>query len=355
MGDFIGFTFNGMHSEDLGITRVSSGDRYSEDLFPEVKDISTDIPGMDGEYYFGSQFGTRPFSIEIAYDHLTEKQFRQIRQVFHQKQIGELIFDERPYKKYLVKIESPIELSFVCFDEPKKIKETITDGIKWNGSQTHVIEREDPTGATERIYKGEGTIEFIGYYPFAKSVYKVLSSTDENADWASSSGILSKTEKERYHIDEILMGATNISGTELYYPDPGSNGVIVPLYNKGDFETSPVIFFPIGGAYLHDATISLSDGSGLISIADLEPNRSKNELGFIVNMSNGLIEGVNTFSNGKWTTSGQIYNKYIDSGTFFKIPVTEELSETELPLYMIIEFQNSGREDIQVVYDYLYL
>ena len=37
-GDFLGFSFDGIHSSQLGITYVSSSDRYDEDLFPEVKD-----------------------------------------------------------------------------------------------------------------------------------------------------------------------------------------------------------------------------------------------------------------------------------------------------------------------------
>ena len=35
-GDFIGFTFNGVHSSELGIIRVSEGDRYNESLLPSL-------------------------------------------------------------------------------------------------------------------------------------------------------------------------------------------------------------------------------------------------------------------------------------------------------------------------------
>ena len=37
-GDFLGFSFDGTHSKDLGIVHVSSSDRYDENLFPEIKD-----------------------------------------------------------------------------------------------------------------------------------------------------------------------------------------------------------------------------------------------------------------------------------------------------------------------------
>ena len=78
MGDFTGFEFGGVHSSDLGITRVSGGDRYDEQLHPEIKDRTVEVPGLNGEYYFGSDFGTRTFDIEIAFDLLTEELFRKL-------------------------------------------------------------------------------------------------------------------------------------------------------------------------------------------------------------------------------------------------------------------------------------
>ncbi len=157
-GDFIGFSFAGIHSSTLNIIRTSDGDRFDENLIPDVKDITAEIPGMDGEYYFGSTYGNRTFDISIAYDHMSESDIRRLRQVFGRKQIGELIFDERPYKKYMVKIESPIELSYVCFDEPKK--ELIDfDGIYGETQVSRAV-----TGK-QRVYKGEGKISFIAMSP----------------------------------------------------------------------------------------------------------------------------------------------------------------------------------------------
>ena len=121
MGDFLGFTFGEYTSSGLGITRVSGGDRYEEELQPEIKDRTAEVPGLNGEYYFGSDYGPRTFDLELAFDSLTETQFRKLRAVFGTKDIKRLIFDERPYKYYMVKLASPIELSYVCFDEPKRI------------------------------------------------------------------------------------------------------------------------------------------------------------------------------------------------------------------------------------------
>jgi hypothetical protein len=351
MGDFTGFWFNGVHSSELGITRVSGGDRYKEELSPEINDISVEIPGMDGEYYFGSQFGTRQFSIEIAYDSMTEKQFRKISRIFHQKTIGELIFDERPYKKYLVKIESPIELSYVCFDEPKKVE------VNFNGIYGPTTVWEETDG-TERIYKGEGSIEFVAYYPFAKSTKKALDSADMSSDWAISSGILSTNEKNKFYIDTIITERTEIEDTELVYEVPDGASCIIPLYNPGDFQTGFVLYVPYAdGVNTYQVELTLSDGLGSLSTSEFTINTedTSNEIGFIVNSGNGLIEGVNSFNEGEWTTSGKIYNKYINNGTFFKIPMTEEISDTELPLTLIIKIVGQAPSELEIAYYYLYL
>ena len=65
-GDFIGFSFDGVHSSDLGVLRVSDGSRYNEYLLPTSQDVTVQVPGGDGTYYFGSYYTSRPFSISIA-------------------------------------------------------------------------------------------------------------------------------------------------------------------------------------------------------------------------------------------------------------------------------------------------
>ena len=53
-GDFIGFTFNNIHSSDMGIIRTSDGSRFNENLLPTFADKTVQVPGGDGIYYFNS-------------------------------------------------------------------------------------------------------------------------------------------------------------------------------------------------------------------------------------------------------------------------------------------------------------
>lgn len=147
MKDFCGFRFGNIHSESLHLVVVSSSDRYEKNLLPEITNYSADVPGGDGKYYFGSTFGTREFVVQVAYDSVSEPIFRKIQQLFATDKPQDLVFDELPYKTYKAKLKNKPEFKHICF-----------------------INRD--TG--ERVYKGEGTLNFICYTPFAYGLNKYV-------------------------------------------------------------------------------------------------------------------------------------------------------------------------------------
>lgn len=293
-GDFIGFSFNEHRSESLGIVRVSDGSRYNEDLVPTTQDKTVQVPGGDGFYYFGSDYTQRQFSINIAFDELTEKQFRELQQVFGTKELGKLIFDERPYKYYMVKSSKP-QLKYICFGK---------DG--------------------ERIYKGEGTLTFTAYYPFAKSVFKFLNEYgNKNKDeWKEASGM--KAEKGTYDIV--------------------SNNGSISVYNAGDLETDFILKFslPADNTPIGDIKITLSkENVGKVeAFLDLNGFSKKDaDTGFQINTKTNLIEGFNAEG-----LTGTLYNENITQGDFFKIPPREEGYRISI----------TGATPIEIVYDYIY-
>lgn len=102
--DFIGFTYKGLHSiRDFEIYRVSDGSRYNFDLAPAITDKTMDIPGNDGMFFFNSFHKQRQFSINIAFNHLTETKLRELRRWFNGKEVGELILMNRHIKLMLQK------------------------------------------------------------------------------------------------------------------------------------------------------------------------------------------------------------------------------------------------------------
>lgn len=193
--DFIGFTYNGKHSfRDLNVYRTSSGSRYDLGLTPTLTEKTAEAPGADGTYFFGTRHKQKSFSINLAFDSLTESQLRNLRTTFAGKEIGELSFDENPYIVYSAKVTGTPNIKALCFDE-----------------------KDSTTGEIKRIYKGEGTIQFTCYYPYGHTPTKlfvnvgttsspkwefreidgrILSNYDENyyttkPQWERASGLLS--------------------------------------------------------------------------------------------------------------------------------------------------------------------
>ena len=216
-GDFLGFSFDGVHCSELGITHVSGGDRYDENLHPEVRDKSVEIPGNHGEYFYGSTYGTRAFDLAFAYDHITETQFRMIRKLFSSTKPCELIFDERPYKVYFAKIESPLEMNYICFDEQKKhASETPQDGVRI----IHTTE-ERPKDITENfIVPPHSSIEYeLEGEPLEEPAF----STTDNPPSISVDGLTytftnNSSEYGNITIEYTIMAETLVGTREQVYP-----------------------------------------------------------------------------------------------------------------------------------------
>ena len=100
--DYTGFTFNGIHTSQLGLVRVSTGSRYQGNLLPSFQNFTETDGSIDGTYYFGKNNKSKSFNIDLAFDSVTEEELQEISQWLN-VDIGELIFDELPFKKYYAK------------------------------------------------------------------------------------------------------------------------------------------------------------------------------------------------------------------------------------------------------------
>ena len=138
--EFIAFSFGDFDSKDWGIYRISNGNRYNIDLSPQMNDITADVPGGDGQYFFGTQYKTKNFSVEFVFENLTEKGLSNLKQTFSGKELKELCFSEYPDRVYTAKITGNPIVKVVPFDT---------------------------NGGT--IYKGEGSIQFTAYWPYART------------------------------------------------------------------------------------------------------------------------------------------------------------------------------------------
>ena len=325
-GDFIGFSFNGIHSSELGITRVSDGSRYNDNLLPTSQDKTAAIPGGDGTYYWETFHTQKQFNIPIAFDDLTEEQYKNLRQIFNTKNLGKLIFDEAPYKYYMAKPTGTPQLKTICFEE-------------------EYYDEVDKKNKNCRIYKGEGTIQFTAYYPYAKSVHKWLDEYSDDKypnknEWAAASGMLNN--------------ASAAEDTTVVY-DKTENASVIKLFNPGDMETDFCLDFDIrkeekyqdesGNPATREIkelklnSIQLNNNEKFLSFSAFEfSDENINDCYVRINTKTNLIEGLD--ANKELT--GTLYNKFITSGDFFKIP----LGESELNL--------QGATASKIKYDYIY-
>ena len=242
-GDFLGFRLGNVHSSQLNITRVSNNDRYTENLTPTFKDQTAEIQGNDGVYYWGTYHTQQNFVIDFAFDDLRDEDIRRLRSVLNFKGVQELIFDEIPYKKYMVKCSNPPTLRYIAFN---------IDGVT--------------------VYKGEGTINLVAYYPYALSV------------------------------NEIDISENNESTLELF--------------NEGDLDTPFQVYFDIEN---DDFSINLIKDSITLKSLSLENIEKQNnqDVYICIDMKTNLIEGV----NASFQKTGTLYNRFITGGDFFNLPV----------------------------------
>lgn len=404
--DFIGFSFDGIHSSYLGLKRVSDGQFYNEQLQSNFENKLKTITGMDGQLYFGANYSEKEFKIKVAFDSITEKQFRQITALFSTKKICNLIFDERPYKMYKVRLTAPIELSYICFDEPRKTVGESRDGIRIikreevpveEGSEETVTEitretvypyiyeyDEENKIITERIYKGEGEISLSCFSPMAQAPFKTLddymkprlsydilteavdsnfvTAYDNVDEWKEASGILSEEMYLNNNIDRPVSPPVG--------PEHTNYNIWINVFNPGDIDSPFMLYLPYYRNGVEQfGTFGPDHGTAVhlyvntfdtMEIAPFTASASlAEETGVLINSKNHLIEGVRyNIDTDTWATTGNLYNNYIIAGDFSTIIKQDILqlveNEMELGKQTVSINYNASPEDVWIKYDYLY-
>lgn len=354
-GGFLGFsygtrnpdgTYDLVHSSDLGIVRTSNGGRYDDNLLPTIQDKTTQVPGGDGTYYFGSFYTQKQFSLSIAYDNLTEEQVQKIKRLFGDKKLHQLIFDENPYKVYTVKATGTPQLKFIAFDAVNTLRYGTEDYESNTISSKDELYGQNPSVSNYRIYKGEGTLSFIAYNPFAHSRFKYLDdyNVDNIPEWANRDS----TTNIAYNLEEWEVAAGLKQSTSFKLTDDKVHRVIdtpledgVMYYNPGDIEAPfrMKFMYAAAGSAVKELTIGEPKTMGLrLSAFTLDAG----DYGFQINSKLNLIEGLD--ENGK--TTGKVYNRFISFGDFFHLPLTDELT--------FLAITGSNAIKVSIEYDYLY-
>lgn len=291
-GDFIGFSYDGIHSSELGLVRVSDGSRYNDNLLPALKPEVIEKPSGAGAYFLKNSLGEKHIVMSLAFDRITEEKLERIRRVFSKLDPVPLILDEMPYKAYWVVPSGEQQLTYICFDE----------------------------GETNRIYKGELNLDLTCYDAYARSTKKYREDFINYSnfhEWNNSIKLKSKTE-----IDKII-------DNSIY------------LYNPGVVETDFKLYLKPTGKQIEGIKISLSGSPDkAIVLLPITSRNFETEDRIVIDTKTQLIYR----ENGNQTRYGDIYNNYIKEGNFFKIPKGDS---------KIVFDKDNVVEKIE--YDYLYL
>lgn len=378
---YLGFTYNGCHSSEFGLYRVSSGDRYITDLTATNETKTVHVPGQEGSYYFGTEYKQKSFPINVAFDEITEKSLMALQVWLSNGVIADLILDEKPYKAYYVKTEGMQNLSVVPFNRYNKDSNT-----------------------NETVYKGEGTIVFTCYQPFAHNTFKYLNqfkagegsdyfdldfpkkieSNFEVDEWKNSVHLLESKEIEGTIGQELDGGMIKYDTSFIVQRIEGANPKPMRLYNRyfnpGDFETYPYILAKIvlpqgtifNGIRLNKYSYDPINGSGIQDSHLIIYNENGFKALSSTQRHNFLID-TRTKNIQYWTDGGaveekapkQIINEYIhkwdnsngfvikpnfnkDTNHYFRLEVLKDGTNQANG----IEFD--AKSELQVLYKYYY-
>ena len=142
--NFIAFSFGDFNTSDYNVgeksfVRTSDGDRYNESLAPDMMDKTAEVPGGDGMYFFGTNHRSKLFDISFAFENLTKADIRALKKAFSGKDIKELCFSEQSDKVYMAKVTGQPSIKTLAFDD-----------------------------GDEEVYKGEGSVSFTAFWPYAR-------------------------------------------------------------------------------------------------------------------------------------------------------------------------------------------
>lgn len=267
--DFLDFKFGGHWASEYGLIRVSNSKRYDANITPTLTDKTVEVPGNDGMYFFSTYHKQRQFTVNVAFDHVTEVQLRAIRVWLSGKEIKDLIFVEDLEKnasdipqedrgrKYHAKVTGAPSFKYVPFDETNRESST---------NVTPTSPSSDPL-TSQVIYKGEGTVQFTCYDPYAYSIEQFNAADDPTVGGevptpfilTTSDSVNANTTITISNGGNILSSITITNQTSTNVEWNSNTGIVKDGTSPIAFLGNSMILLPVGA----EISITISGTSGL--------------------------------------------------------------------------------------------
>lgn len=175
---FLSFTFDGKAIESFGLAVVSGGGRYTQNLYPNFQNVTTEVMGKRGIHYWRTNIGQGDLILQLATDQMTSRQYRSFISHFKPNRPLKLSLAERPFcYSYAILNGAPV-FTFVPFEREAKV---MVAGVE----KTYI----------DTLYKGEVTLSFLFPDPFWYGEYAtgyrnlITKTTFEDENWFFESNL----------------------------------------------------------------------------------------------------------------------------------------------------------------------
>lgn len=147
--EFIDFEFDGKHISDFGMVAVFDGDRHTFSSTSEFEDETSEVAGVNGQYFWGTKLKPLEKEFSLATDGMTERQVNEFKQHFQPGRYGKFIECATSNRWRWARIAAAPEFKIIPFKKEKIFE----------GKSFYIIE-----------YKGEATIKFVFDNPYSYAI-----------------------------------------------------------------------------------------------------------------------------------------------------------------------------------------
>ena len=162
--EYIDFEFDGKFLSEFNLVAVSDGDRYSFQASPDFNDDVSEVKGVSGQHYWGTNFKTLKRTFSLSTDGMTEAELNAFKRHFQPGKYGKFVDSHLAYRYSYCRVAEVTKFTLIPFQKEKTIL----------GRKIKINE-----------YKGEATLTLIWDYPYSFSFENYINSiTDDNYEWA---------------------------------------------------------------------------------------------------------------------------------------------------------------------------
>jgi hypothetical protein len=213
-------------------------------------------------YFFGSNHKQKVFDIKFAFEELDDIKLREMKRWLSGKEVGDLWFDEEPYKVYSAKVTGQPNIKIIPFDSYDENGEKIG-----------------------RVYKGDGSIQFTCYWPYAHTPDYVCK--EEFSLEASVEEYFIETVETQYFYVERTDGKTDQVNVQFKYGPSSYRGRNITTNTKIDLKAT----YSLTGVKITAGNLKCK-----IYATDSEDNPENRKL-IYANKNRKVLDSYNDFAN----------------------------------------------------------